>query len=84
MNFYPAYKYEDVLDLEAETFFHLCNSMEKVLAIKKITDLEVAVFPQLKEHKMKEIHRKAYRKAEPDDHGEKNAIKLGDLSKVLR
>lgn len=84
MSFYGSYKYEEVINMEAVQFFHLCSSMEKALAVQKICNLETVSFPHLKQDKMTKIHKSAYKKAQTDDDKEKNVIKLSDLSKVLK
>ena len=83
MHYYPAYKFEDVLEMNTVIY----NSMVKLMNINEARDglreLEFAVYPKLKQDGRKELHRNYYRIAHPHNFEHKDVVSLSDISKVL-
>lgn len=82
MNYF-GYKYDEVENMDSETFFHLCKSMEKALAIEKIESMEVSAFPHMSKSEMKKLHKRIYKISRVESEEVKNVVKLGDLARVL-
>ena len=83
MNYY-SYKLEDVLEMESADYNTLTRLMLMNEARDKLSAFEANVYSKLKDDKRKEVFKRYYKIAYPQNFEVKNVVKLSDLNRVLK
>ena len=90
---YPAYKLEDVLVMDEDTFDTLYGSLDVIAAKKMISDYTVSMYPHVKQKDRTKIHNNTTRIAFPkqfrkrivtSDQLAMNGVKIGNIQDHIK
>lgn len=77
-----SYKYEEVLDMDLNTFNLLVKCMEINSARERLINMETSLYPHLKRKDQSNLHKKVYRLAVPAELRVEKAVKVDDLKNI--
>lgn len=78
MNFY-SYKFHEVLEMRNDHFEYLYACMMKAKATNRINDLELVIYPHVKQDVARKIHKKLYEQAMPDSAKKERVVTIADI-----
>lgn len=80
---YYHYSFDEVLEMEYETYSMLVQTMYINEARNTLVNMEVVSYPKLKDDGRKKMHKKFYKIAYPQAFKAKTAVSMGDLARIL-